>query len=110
MSDVADFGTDARPPGGPLPESLGGVPDWIEEQGQEIDDHLRDMRQGLVTVLAELDQIGESTTALLSARLYWVEFTETADGPDFATELADTQTKARHLQRILADAERRSTP
>jgi len=107
--DVTDFDTDARPPGVPLPESLGGVPDWIEEHGREIDDHLRDMRQGLVTVLAELDQIGESTQALLSSRLYWVEFTETADGPDFATELANVATKARHLQRILAAAEGRSS-
>ncbi len=110
-SDVTDFSTDARPPGGRLPESLGEAAEEVDEQDEvsaEIVDHLRDIRQGLVTVLAELDQIGESTTALLSARLYFVEFTETADGPDFASELADVATKARHLQRILAAASSRA--
>lgn len=93
-----------RPPGAEIPTD--GVEDTLSA---EIDDHLRDVRQGLITIAAELDQIGESTQALLSSRLYWGEFTETADGPDFATELANAGTTVRHLQRILADAVRRST-
>lgn len=86
----------------------GELPAWIEEQAVEIDDHLRDMRVGLANVAAELQQIGQSTEALLSARLYWVEFVETSDGPDFRSELAEVGTKVRHLQRILAAAEQRS--
>lgn len=108
--EVVDQGYE--PPGVPLPESLGGTdqePDPFPEITSEIDDHLRDIRQWLLNVAAELDQIGESTQALLSSRLYWVEFAETADGPDFATELADVGTKIRHLQRILAAAERASS-
>jgi len=109
MSDVTDFSTDARPPGVPLPESLGGALEEVDEHGAEIDDHLRDIRQGLLTITAELDQIGQSTQALMSSRLYWVEFTEGAEGPDFAGELAEVGTKVRHLQRILAAAERASS-
>jgi hypothetical protein len=102
-----------RPPGVDLlPESLGGAPDEgdeVDEHGAEIDDHLRDIRQGLLTITAELDQIGESTQALMSSRLYWIEFTEGPEGPDFAGELAEVGTKVRHLQRILAAAERASS-
>ncbi len=101
-----------RPLGVPLPESLGGArveDEEVDEHGAEIDDHLRDIRQGLLTITAELDQIGQSTQALMSSRLYWIEFTEGPEGPDFADELAEVGTNVRHLQRILAAAERAST-